>query len=92
MWLLPLLAPVSTVGNSCLVVVADQGAPHATFLEHHTTDIDSTVAMVIDMLMLINEPPEKLKNPTLEKHHCSTVTVLRPFFPMYSSAGLCLYI
>jgi len=34
--------------------------------EHYTTDIDSTVAMVIDMSVLINEPPQKLRNPTLE--------------------------
>jgi len=31
MWLLPLLAPVSTVGNSRLVVVTDQGAPTIGF-------------------------------------------------------------
>ena len=39
--------------------------------EHYTTLNDSTVAMVIDILMLINEPPEKLRDPTLEKHHYS---------------------
>jgi len=33
LWLMPLLAPVSTVGKSRLVVVAVQGAPARPFLE-----------------------------------------------------------
>lgn len=39
------------------------------FSGHYTTL--TAVAMVIDILMLINEPPEKLRDPALEKHHYS---------------------
>jgi len=49
--------------------------------EHYTINIDSTVAMVIDMLVLINEPPEKLRNSAEALlRNIITVTVLRPFF------------
>ena len=37
LWLMPLLAPVSTVGKSRLVVVAVQGAPPITRYYHTTT-------------------------------------------------------